>query len=78
MNKESIHFYEGGLSEFVQHLDKNQTPLFNKPIHIKGEKDGVPVEVALQYNSSYSETLLTFVNNINTCLLYTSPSPRDG
>ena len=66
LNKESIHFYEGGLSEFVQHLDKNQTSLFNKPIHIKGEKDDVPIEVALQYNSSYSETLLTFVNNINT------------
>ena len=64
--KESSHFYEGGLSEFVQHLDKNQTTLFEKPIHIKGEKDGVPVEVALEYNTSYSETMLTFVNNINT------------
>jgi len=64
--KESSHFYEGGLSEFVQHLDKNQTSLFEKPIHIKGEKDGVPVEVALEYNTSYSETMLTFVNNINT------------
>ena len=66
LKKESEHYYEGGLSEFVQHLDKSQTSLFNKPIHIKGEKDGVPVEVALQYNTSYSETLLTFVNNINT------------
>ena len=64
--KESSHFYEGGLSEFVQHLDKNQTSLFEKPIHIKGEKEGVPVEVALEYNTSYSETMLTFVNNINT------------
>ncbi len=64
--KESSHFYEGGLSEFVQHLNKNQTTLFEKPIHIKGEKDGVPVEVALEYNTSYSETMLTFVNNINT------------
>ncbi len=66
LKKESAHYYEGGLSEFVQHLDKNQTSLFNQPIHIKGEKEGVPVEVALQYNTSYSETLLTFVNNINT------------
>tara|TARA_B100000131_G_scaffold124607_1_gene121744 strand:- start:8653 stop:10596 length:1944 start_codon:yes stop_codon:yes gene_type:complete len=64
--KESLHFYEGGLGEFVKHLDKNQTSLFEKPIHIKGEKDDVPVELALQYNTSYSETLLTFVNNINT------------
>ena len=64
--KEATHFYEGGLSEFVKHLDKNQTSLFENPIHIKGEKDGVPVEVALQYNTSYAETMLTFVNNINT------------
>ena len=66
VEKEATHFYEGGLSEFVKHLDKNQTPLFNEPVHIKGEKDGVPVEVALQYNTSYTETVLTFVNNINT------------
>jgi len=65
-NQSTVHFYEGGLAEFVQHLDKNQTPLFEKPIHIAGEKEDVPVEVALQYNSSYTETLLTFVNNINT------------
>jgi len=65
-NESTTHFYEGGLSEFVQHLDKNQTPLFEKPIHITGEKEDVPVEVALQYNTSYTETVLTFVNNINT------------
>ncbi len=64
--QESTHFYEGGLSEFVQHLDKNQTSLFEKPIHIRGEKDDVPVELSLQYNTSYTETMLTFVNNINT------------
>ena len=64
--QEATHFYEGGLSEFVQHLDKNQTSLFEKPIHIKGEKEDVPVELSLQYNSSYTETMLTFVNNINT------------
>ena len=65
-NQNTTHFYEGGLSEFVQHLDKNQTALFEKPIHITGEKEDVPVEVALQYNTSYTETVLTFVNNINT------------
>ena len=62
----TTHFYKGGLSEFVEHLDKNQTSLFEKPIHITGEKEDVPVELALQYNGSYTETLLTFVNNINT------------
>jgi len=65
-NQSTSHFYEGGLAEFVQHLDKNQTPLFEKPIHITGEKEDVPVEVSLQYNTSYTETVLTFVNNINT------------
>jgi len=65
-NQSTSHFYEGGLAEFVQHLDKNQTALFEKPIHITGEKEGVPVEVSLQYNTSYTETVLTFVNNINT------------
>ena len=65
-NQTTSHFYEGGLAEFVQHLDKNQTALFEKPIHITGEKEDVPVEVSLQYNTSYTETVLTFVNNINT------------
>ena len=60
------HYYEGGLSEFVKYLDKNHTPLFEKPIHIKGEKENVPVDLSLRYNDSYTETLLTFVNNINT------------
>ena len=65
-NQTTPHFYKGGLAEFVQHLDKTQTALFEKPIHITGEKEEVPVEVALQYNTSYTETVLTFVNNINT------------
>ena len=60
------HYYEGGLMEFVKHLDKRHTPLFEEPIHIKGEKENVPVDLSLRYNDSYGETLLTFVNNINT------------
>ena len=68
-NKENTtkeHYYEGGLAEFVKYLDKHHTPLFDEPIHIKGEKDNVPVDVSIRYNDSYTETLLTFVNNINT------------
>jgi len=65
-NSKTEHYYEGGLSEFVQHLGRNQKPVFEIPIHIKGEKDNVPVDLALRYNESYSERLLTFVNNINT------------
>ena len=65
-NTTKEHYYEGGLSEFVKHLDKHHSPLFEEPIHIKGEKDNVPVDLSLRYNDSYGETLLTFVNNINT------------
>jgi len=60
------HYYEGGLAEFVLHLNKNHTPIFKDPIHIKGEKENVPVELSLCYNETYSSNILTFVNNINT------------
>ena len=63
---EKEHYYEGGLSEFVAHLNKKNTALFKDPVHIKGEKENVPVELALSYNETYSSNILTFVNNINT------------
>ena len=63
---EIIHHYKGGLSEFVKYLDEGHKQLFEEPISIKGEKEGVPVEMSLIYNESYTENLLTFVNNINT------------
>ncbi len=58
--------YKGGIVSFVQHLNRSKTPLHNKPIFIEGEKDNVQIEVALQYNDSYQETLFSFANNINT------------
>src|SRR3990170_3691234 len=58
--------YKGGIVSFVQHLNRNKTPLHGKPIYIEGEKDGVVIEVALQYNDYYQETIFTFANNINT------------
>ena len=62
--KAEFHF-EGGLKSFVEYLNKNKEKLHNEPIYI--EKDGeVPIEIAIQYTTSYSETILTFVNNINT------------
>ena len=64
--KEITHHYKGGLSEFVKYLDEGHKQLFEEPISIKGEKEGVPVELSLIYNESYTENLLTFVNNINT------------
>ena len=58
--------YKGGIVSFVQHLNRNKTPLHAKPVLVEGEKDGVQVEVALQYNDAYQETVFSFVNNINT------------
>jgi DNA gyrase subunit B len=58
--------YKGGISSFVQHLNRNKTPLHPKPIFVVGERDGVQTEVAFQYNDSYQETAFSFANNINT------------
>lgn len=63
----SEHFYsEAGLRDFVEYLDLNREKLTEHIIHIEGEKDGVPVEVALEYNTSYTENVHSYVNNINT------------
>lgn len=60
-------FYsEGGLAEYVNFLDEARTNLIDQPIHVKGKEENVEVEVAMQYNTSYSENLYSFVNNINT------------
>ncbi len=58
--------YEGGIVEFVQHLNRSREPLHPEPIFIHGEKDGVVVELAMQYTSAYNENIHPFVNNINT------------
>ena len=58
--------YEGGIRSFVEYLNKNREVLHRKPIYISGEKNGVLIEIALQYNNSYKENLFTFANNINT------------
>ena len=64
--EEEVFLSNGGLLEFVNYLDKNHSHIFDTPIHLKGEKEGIPVEVSLCYNETYNETILTFVNNINT------------
>jgi DNA gyrase subunit B len=63
----SHHFvYGGGIREFVEFLNKNRTPVNDKPVYMSGERDGIAVEIALQWNDSYTETTYTFANNINT------------
>lgn len=60
-------FYsQGGLKEFVRYLDGTRTPLIPEPIYVEGNKQGIPVELALQYNDTYSENVFSYVNNINT------------
>ena len=61
-----IFHYEGGISEYVKYLNKNKTPIHNQIIHLEGEDDGVFFEVAMQYNSGYTDSIYSFVNNINT------------
>ena len=64
--KKKDYMYEGGTRSFVEYLNKNREILHKKPIYITGEKNGVLIDIALQYNNSYKETLYTFANNINT------------
>ena len=64
--KERIFYYEGGISEFVKYLNKNKTALIEEPIYISGMVGTTSVEVAMQYNDTYSENIFTFVNNIHT------------
>ena len=58
--------YEGGISEYVKFLNQNKTPIHNNIIHLEGSQDNVFFEVAMQYNTSYSDNIYSFVNNINT------------
>ena len=63
---EDTFCYEGGLREFVKYLNQNREVLFEEPIYTEGLKDGILVEVAMQYNDSYQENIYTFANNIAT------------
>ena len=58
--------YEGGISEYVRFINQTKTPLYDDIIHLSGEKDGVFFEVAMQYNTSDTDNIYSFVNNINT------------
>src|SRR5207302_1519178 len=58
--------YNGGIAEFIKHLNRGKTVLHEKPIYMEAERDGVAMEIGLQYNDAYSESVFSFANNINT------------
>ncbi len=58
--------YKGGLISFVEYLDQNRTAITKKPLYFSGERDHVPVEIALSYNDSYTDNIFSYVNNIHT------------
>ena len=66
IDRNEVFYSEGGLKEFVSYLDATREKLIADVIYMEGEKNGIPVEVAMMYNTSYSENLHTYVNNINT------------
>jgi DNA gyrase subunit B len=58
--------YAGGIAEFIKHINKGKQVLHEKPIHMEAPRDNVEIDIALQYNDGYSETVFSFANNINT------------
>ena len=66
VEKQETFHYEGGISEYVKFLNNNKTPIHEEIIHLQGEEAGIMFEVAMQYNSGYTDNIYSFVNNINT------------
>ena len=64
--KTEIFRYDGGIREFVQHINRNKTPLHPDPIYVYAEKEDVEAEIAIQYTDGFTENIFTFTNNINT------------
>ncbi|MFJ5624458.1 DNA topoisomerase (ATP-hydrolyzing) subunit B [Peribacillus loiseleuriae] len=64
--KKNEYHYEGGIKSYVEHLNRSKEVIHEEPIFMEGEKDGISVEIAMQYNESYISNLFTFANNIHT------------
>jgi DNA gyrase subunit B len=65
-NKRNEYHYEGGIKSYVEHLNRTKEVIHDEPIYIEGDRDGITVEVALQYNEGYTESIYSFANNIHT------------
>lgn len=65
-NKQNEYFYEGGIKSYVEHLNRTKEVIHDEPIYIEGERDGIAIEVAIQYNEGYTESIYSFANNIHT------------
>ncbi|MDQ0257556.1 DNA gyrase subunit B [Evansella vedderi] len=64
--KSAEYHYEGGISSFVEHLNRTKEPIHEPPVFIESEKDGLSVEIAMQYNDGFASNIYSFANNINT------------
>jgi DNA gyrase subunit B len=64
--KQEKYYYEGGIKSFVSYLNRNKEVLHEEPIYVEGVKDGISVEVAIQYHDGYNENMFSFANNIDT------------
>mgnify|MGYP000106803623 CR=1 FL=1 len=64
--KEAEYHYEGGIIDFVRYMNADKTPLYDEPIYIAGKKDDIAVEIAIQHNDGYTESMFSYVNNIPT------------
>ncbi len=66
VDKKETFYYEGGITEFITHINANKQPIFENVIYMHREKDGTDVELAMQYNNDYTENIYSYANNINT------------
>lgn len=65
-NKQNEYYYEGGIKSYVEHLNRTKEVIHDEPIFVEGERDGISVEAALQYNEGYTDSIYSFANNIHT------------
>lgn len=65
-NRMDTYYYEGGIKSYVEHLNEKKEPIHEEPIFTEGERDGISIEIAMQYNGGFAENIFSFANNINT------------